>query len=80
MELVSRLDNVIKKDKRINPQYVKEVIKSDVFYMLNNYFEVQFEDIDISIDLAENNMYAMHINAIGDRMKTMQIVPRNTPF
>ena len=77
MELVNRLDNVIKKDKQINPQYMKEVIKSDVFYVLNNYFEVQFDDIDISIDLTDNNMYALKINAVGDRMKIMTILPRN---
>ena len=76
MELVSRLDNVIKKDKKINPQYMKEVIKSDIFYMLNNYFEVEFGDIDISIDLTKNNMYMLKINALGDRMKAMQILPR----
>lgn len=77
MELLNRLDNVIKKDKQINPQYMKEVIKSDVFYVLNNYFEVQFDDIDISIDLTDNNMYALKINAVGDRMKIMTILPRN---
>ncbi len=76
MELISRLDNVIKKDKKINPQYMKEVIKSDIFYLLNNYFEVEFGDINISIDLAENNLYSININAIGDRMKAMSILPR----
>jgi septum formation topological specificity factor MinE len=80
MELVNRLDNVIKKDKQINPQYIKEVVQSDVYYLLNNYFEVQFEDIDISIDLTDNNMYALKISAIGDRMKIVNILPRNTPF
>ena len=77
MELISRLDNVIKKDKQINPQYMKEVIKSDIFYILNNYFEVQFDDIDISVDLTDNNMYNLRINAMGDRMKVMTILPRN---
>lgn len=80
MELVNRLDNVIKKDKQINPQYIKEVVQSDVYYLLNNYFEVQFDDIDISIDLTDNNMYALKISAIGDRMKIVNILPRNTPF
>lgn len=76
MELVSRLDNVIKKDKQINPQYMKDIIKSDMFYLLNNYFEVEFNDIEITIDLTENNMYCININAIGDRMKALQILPR----
>lgn len=76
MELINRLDNVIKKDKKINPQYMKEVIKSDIFYLLNNYFEVEYNDIDINIDLTENNLYALSITAIGDRMKAMNILPR----
>ena len=80
MELVSRLDNVIKKDKQINPQYMKDVVKSDIFYLLNNYFEVEYDDIDISINLTDNNMYSINISAIGDRMKAMQILPRNSSF
>ena len=80
MELVSRLDNVIKKDKQINPQYMKDVVKSDIFYLLNNYFEVEYDAIHISIDLLDSNMYSINISAIGDRMKAMQILPRNSSF
>ena len=76
MELLNRLDNVIKKDKKINPQYMKDVIKIDIFYLLNNYFEVEYNDIDIDIDLTENNLYSLTIVASGDRMKAMQIIPR----
>ncbi|MBQ7797956.1 MAG: cell division topological specificity factor MinE [Clostridia bacterium] len=76
MELINRLDNVIKKDKQLNPQYMKDVIKSDIFYLLNNYFEVEYDDIDIAINLTDNNVYAININAIGDRMKAMQVLPR----
>ena len=75
MELTKRLDNVIKKDKQINPQYMKEIIKSDVFYLLNNYFEVDFENIDISINLTDSNMYSIQIGALGDRIKTMRVLP-----
>ena len=75
MELISRLDNLIKKDKKINPQYMKDVIKSDIFYLLNNYFEVKYSNIDVKIDLADNNMYTLSIGAVGDRMKAMQILP-----
>jgi len=75
MKLVTRLDNVIKKDKQINPQYIKDVIKSDLFYLLNNYFDVALTDIDLSINLTENNMYKINITAIADRLKAMQILP-----
>lgn len=80
MKLASRLDNVIKKDKQINPQYMKDVIKSDLFYLLNNYFDVPYSNININIDLNENNMYTLSISAIGDRLKAMQILPNNTLF
>lgn len=76
MELVNRLDNVIKKDKKINPAYMKDVIKSDIFYLLNNYFEVGYNDIDINIDLTDSNIYSINIKALGDRMKAMQVLPR----
>ena len=76
MELLSRLDNVIKKDKKINPSYMKDVIKSDIFYLLNNYFEVEYSDVDINIDLNDNNVYSINIKALGDRMKAMQVLPR----
>lgn len=80
MELVNRLDNVIKKDKKINPQYMKDVIKSDLYYLLNNYFDVVFDNIGLTINLTENNMYAIEIKAVGDRLKSLQILPNNTPF
>ena len=57
-----------------------EVLKSDLFYLLNNYFDVDFNDINISIDLNQNNMYSININAIGDRMKTLHVLPSNTSF
>lgn len=76
MKLINRLDNVIKKDKQINPQYMKDIIRSDLFDMLNNYFDVKYEDINITIDLTDNNMYAINISTIGDRMKAMQVLPR----
>ena len=34
------------------------------------------DDIDILINLTDNNMYSININAVGDRMKAMNILPR----
>ncbi len=75
MELVGRLNEVIKKDKQINPQYMKDVIRSDIFYLLNNYFEVEYDDVKVAIDVDNNNKYTMSIVAVGDRLKAMQIIP-----
>ena len=75
MELVGRLNDVIKKDKQINPQYMKDVIRSDIFYLLNNYFEVEYDDVKVVIDVDDNNKYTMSIVATGDRLKAMQVIP-----
>ncbi len=67
--LSDRLKSVLKRDKEDSPKYVKDVIKSDFFYLINNFFEVEFNDIDIAIDVDCNNKYSINISAMGDRPK-----------
>ncbi len=74
MDLKKRLHFVIQKDKVNNPKYLINVIKSDFYYLINNYFEVDFDDIEINIDV-EKDKYIIVINSKGDRMKLMQTLP-----
>ncbi len=74
MDLIRRLDNIVQKDKENNPKYLIDVIKSDFFYLINNYFEVDFEDIALDIRLKENS-YEIIVNCIGDRMKVAKTLP-----
>ena len=74
MDLNKRLDNLIQKDKETNPKYLINVIKSDFYYLINNYFEVDFDDIYIDINV-ENNLYSISINSKGDRIKLMKSIP-----
>lgn len=74
MDLKKRLNSVIQKDKENNPQYLINVIKSDFYYLINNYFEVDFEDIEINIDIVQDK-YNVTICCKGDRMKLMKSVP-----
>ncbi len=69
-DVSTRLKNVLKRDKEDSPKYVKDVIKSDFFYLINNFFEVEFGDVDVSIDVDDNNKYSISISAIGDRAKS----------
>lgn len=68
-DVSTRLKNVLKRDKEDSPKYVKDVIKSDFFYLINNFFEVEFKDVDVAIDVDDNNKYSINISAIGDRAK-----------
>lgn len=76
-KMSKRLDNVIKKDKQINPEHIQDVIKSDFFYLINNYFEVEFDDIDVSINVDEKNKYSISVNSSGDRIKMIRVIPES---
>ncbi len=74
MDLLNRLENITKKDKDGNPKLLSEVIKSDFFYLISNYFEVNFNDIAVRV-LAEDNKYVVQIDCLGDRLKLMHSIP-----
>lgn len=74
MDLAERLNKISQKDKQNNPKYLINVIKSDFFYLINNYFEVAFEDINLDIDL-KGNYYSISINCLGDRIKNFRALP-----
>ena len=74
MDLKNRLNNIIEKDKKTNPQYLNGVIKSDFFYLISNYFEVDFDAIDVNID-TDGKLYSINISCSGERMKIMKNLP-----
>lgn len=74
MDLIRRLDKIVQKDKENNPKYLIDVIKSDFFYLINNYFEVNFEDIALDIQ-PKDNSYEIIVNCVGDRMKLAKTLP-----
>ena len=74
MNLKNRLNKVIQKDKENNPKYIIDVIKSDFYYLINSYFEVDFEDIKIEINLVEDK-YSVSVSCLGDRIKIMKSLP-----
>ena len=71
MDLKKRLNQVVQKDKQNNPRYLESVIKSDFYYLINNYFEVDFNDISVNIKV-ENDMYSIALNSKGDRIKLVK--------
>ncbi|MBQ8615438.1 MAG: cell division topological specificity factor MinE [Clostridia bacterium] len=75
MDLKKRLSNVIQKDKENNPKHLINVIKSDFYYLINNYFEVDFDSVNIAINLKDDK-YEITLNCNGDRMKLMKALPQ----
>ena len=74
MELSERLNKMALKDKQNNPKYLINVIKSDFFYLISNYFEVNFEDISVEIS-ADEKFYSIKIGCVGERLKTIHALP-----
>ena len=74
MDLKKRLNTIIQKNKETNTKYLIEVIKSDLYYLLNNYFEIEFEDIQLDITL-EKDKYLISFNCLGDRIKLVKVLP-----
>ncbi len=74
MDLKNRLSAMIEKDKQNNPKSLKEIIKSDFFYLISNYFEVNFDDIKVDITATKTD-YEITILCVGDRIKLMHTLP-----
>lgn len=74
MDLKKRLNSVIIKDKETNPKYLCSVIKSDFYYLISSYFEVEFDDINVEIEVNENNQYTIKLNCLGERVKLMKSI------
>lgn len=74
MDLNKRLSLVIEKDKKENPKHIKNVIKSDFYYLISNYFEVNFDDIDVNISF-DQKKYIISVDCQAERIKMMKSLP-----
>ncbi|MDD4211573.1 MAG: cell division topological specificity factor MinE [Clostridia bacterium] len=68
---VDRLKKVLISDKYFNPERIKEVIKSDILYVLKNYTDVEAEDLNCDINIEDNGGYKINIDAICSRLKVL---------
>lgn len=74
MDLKNRLSAMIEKDKQNSPKYLNEILKSDFFYLISNYFEVNFDDIKVDIKATKTD-YEISILCVGDRIKLIKTLP-----
>lgn len=74
MDLSQRLSRVVKKDKQQNLKNLSNLIKSDFYYLISNYFEVDFDNVIVSVDLKADK-YMISVNCSGERIKIPQALP-----
>lgn len=69
-----RLKNVLKSDKRDNPNKILNVLKSDILYVLKNYMEINSDNLDVSICVNSMGTYSLTILANVSRLKTLNCI------
>ena len=74
---IERLQNVLISDKQFSPDRVQKVLKSDTYNLLNNYCNLQPENLDVKITVQKNGDYVFSITAVSNRLKIFGSLPDN---
>lgn len=70
---VSRLQNIARQDKSELSSKINKLIKSEVLYLLRNYFDVSGDGIDVDIVVDEYGKYNININAKANTFKVVRL-------
>lgn len=68
----TRLKNIISADKKENPIKIERLLKSEIYYILKNYFEINSEDMSLNLKINEDGKYQLQLNAISRSIKITQ--------
>ena len=68
-----RLKNIVTIDKQESSQKISRLIKSELFYLLKNYFDICAEDFTLNISVNEKGEFDININALAKTMKIAHI-------
>jgi septum formation topological specificity factor MinE len=68
---VERLKKVLISDKHFNPERIQEVMKSDILTVLQNYTDVDSEQITFLIEVNPQGGYDIKVNASCSRLKIL---------
>ena len=69
-----RLKNVLKSDKKDNPNKILNVLKSDILYVLKNYMEINSDNLDVNISVTSIGTYNLTVMANVSRLKTLNCI------
>lgn len=65
----NRLKTMLAGDKQENPQRIERVLKSEILYVLKNYFEICSEDLNVEILVNEQGRYELNIHGLSRAIK-----------
>ena len=72
---VERLKKVLISDKHFNPERIEEVMKSDILNILQNYTDINGENLNFNIEVNNFGGYHITIDATCTRLKVLGSIP-----
>ena len=69
----SRLKSMIVMDKQETPQKINKILKSELIYVLRNYFEICAEDLSLDISVMNTGKYEISIRAESKNIKIAHV-------
>ena len=70
-----RLKRVLIADKHFNPEYLKKIVSSDLYVLLNNYAEIRPEDLNFDVSVSKDGDYIFSFKAKSGRLKIFASLP-----
>ena len=65
----NRLKNLMITDKRDNPVRIERLLKAELINVIRNYFEVNSDNVDLSIIINEKGLYDIQLNLVSRAIK-----------
>ncbi|MBQ8761862.1 MAG: cell division topological specificity factor MinE [Clostridia bacterium] len=72
---IAKLKQVLINDKHFNPIRLNEIVKSEIFKVMQNYMEIDSDDIITKIDIDVNGSYVLKCKVRSNRLKVLGIIP-----
>lgn len=73
MTCEERLKEMIVLDKQDSPQKMNRLIKSEMVFLLKNYFDVTAEDVSVDIDINEQGRYTIVVSALARNIRNVHL-------
>ena len=63
-----RLNNLIKADKKDNPEKIIKLVKSEIVFVLKNYMDIKYDDVKLDIGIDNNGKYLINFSGEVSRI------------
>lgn len=68
-----RAEQILLSDKLQDTENFTEVVKSDIYELLSNYFDVAERSLSITVNVDNYGVYTIDINCKADKLKKVRV-------